>query len=104
MMTEGLTVADAAKRLDVSQREVRRRIEDGWLRAERRDRRLVIVTPLEAVKPTRWFTVPEAAMLLEVSERTIYRHVRAGKLKARMAFGQWRIDAKALDRYMGEGH
>lgn len=98
----GLTVSDAARRLGISERSVRRYAKDGSLRSYREGRTLKILTPLDEVAIGRWFTVPEVAVILECSEQTVYRYLRAGTLEGRRVAGSWRITSRALNAYLEE--
>lgn len=48
-----------------------------------------------------FFTVAEVADIARVSDSTIYLDIADGALLARKVRGQWRIDPRALEVYLG---
>ena len=50
----------------------------------------------------RLLTLPEAAELLQVSKRTVLRMIWRNKLPAFKVGNQWRVNERALVKWLGE--
>ncbi|MDR1513752.1 MAG: excisionase family DNA-binding protein [Propionibacteriaceae bacterium] len=98
---ECLSPAEAGRRLGVSRSSVRRRIEDGSLRAVRRGSRWLIPAQSvnDQIKPEETFSPAEVASMLGVSASTIQRHIADGTLMAVKRGAYWRVLDSEVDRY-----
>ncbi len=108
-----LTVAEVAKRLDVSVHQVYRRITCGDLKATR-----VKVKNLEwrvaeedladfqAGHGNEWLSAPDAAILLGFSPETVRRMCKQGKLPSSRGAGKaghYRVSRTAIAEYLAAG-